>query len=267
MNDLETRYPQLLMSVLDQASLQSSQNKTTSSIHSNLDLATVMHASQLLSGEVQMESLLESLMDVVMTSACAEKVVLLLMEESQWKIVAETTARHKTTVQETPLADYRDIPQVIVNYVIRSGEILVLQDGTKETSFINDPYMRNQQPRSVLCAPIHNQGKMVGILYLENNLVTGAFTSDRMEILNIITTQAAISLQNAALYNGLEQKVEARTLQIQETNDNLIATLSALKQTQTQLIQTEKMSSLGQMVAGFAHEIIIPSTLFMMSWD
>jgi predicted ATPase/signal transduction histidine kinase len=258
MNDLEIRYPQLLMSVLDQASLQSSQNKTTSSIHSNLDLATVMHASQLLSGEVQMESLLESLMDVVMTSACAEKVVLLLTEESQWKIVAETTARHKTTVQETPLADYKDIPQVIVNYVIRSGEILVLQDGTKETSFINDPYMRNQQPRSVLCAPIHNQGKMVGILYLENNLVTGAFTSDRMEILNIITTQAAISLQNAALYDRLEQKVEARTIQIQETNDNLIATLSELKQTQTQLIQTEKMSSLGQMVAGFAHEINNP---------
>lgn len=145
-----------------------------------------------------------------------------------------------------------------MNYVIHSGEILVLQDGTKETSFINDPYMRNQQPRSILCAPIHNQGKMVGILYLENNLVTGAFTSDRMEVLNIITTQAAISLQNAELYDQLEQKVKARTLQIQETNENLLETLSELKQTQTQLIQTEKMSSLGQMVAGFAHEINNP---------
>jgi predicted ATPase/signal transduction histidine kinase len=259
MNDLETRYPQLLMPVLDQtSSYASSQDRSTSSFHSNLDLAAVVQASQLLSGEVQMERLLESLMDVVMTSAGAEKVILLLTEEKQWKIVAETIALHKTIVQSTPLVDYHSIPKVIINYVIHAAETLVLQDGTKETSFINDPYMQNQQPRSVLCAPIHNQGKMVGILYLENNLVTGAFTSDRMEILNIITTQAAISLQNAALYNGLEQKVEARTLQIQETNDNLIATLSALKQTQTQLIQTEKMSSLGQMVAGFAHEINNP---------
>ncbi len=258
LTDLETRYPQLLMPVLDQDSSHSSGNKTTSSLHSNLDLATVLQASQLLSGEVQMERLLESLMDVVMTSACAEKVVLLLTEEMQWKIVAETTARHNTLVQATPLADYTAIPKVIVNYVIHSGEILVLEDGTKETSFINDPYMRTQQPISVLCAPIHNQGKIVGILYLENNLVTGAFTSDRMEILNIITTQAAISLQNAELYDRLEQKVEARTIQIQETNKNLLETLSELKHTQTQLIQTEKMSSLGQMVAGFAHEINNP---------
>ncbi len=259
LRDLETHYPQLLVPVLDQELIHSpSHNKTTSSLHSTLDLATVMQASQLLSGEVKMDRLLESLMDVVMTSACAEKVVLLLNEEHQWRIVAETTARQKTVVQGTPLTDYTNLPNVVVNYVIHSGEILVLQDGSKETSFLKDPYMRSQQPRSVLCAPIHNQGKMVGILYLENNLVTGAFTSDRMEVLNIITTQAAISLQNAALYDHLEQKVAARTIQIQETNDDLLETLLELKQTQTQLIQTEKMSSLGQMVAGFAHEINNP---------
>lgn len=111
LTDLETRYPQLLMPVLDQKLSHSApRNQTTSSLHPNLDLATVMQASQLLSGEVKMERLIESLMDVVMTSACAEKVVLLLTEEKQWKIVAETTARHQTTVQAMPLEDYTALP-------------------------------------------------------------------------------------------------------------------------------------------------------------
>jgi signal transduction histidine kinase/tetratricopeptide (TPR) repeat protein len=261
---LERLYPQLLRPILHQETLNSrdgsslSYTTSTSNFHSNLDLATVMEASQLLSGEIQMDSLLESLMDVVITSAGAEKAVLILAEEDHWQVVAETIARHQTVVRSIPLIECNTLPKAIINYVIHTSETLVLEDATQETSFINDPYICAHKPRSILCAPIQYQGKMIGILYLENNLVTGAFTSDRLKILNIITTQAAISLQNAQLYDRLEQKVEERTLQIQQTNQSLMDTLSALKQTQTQLIQTEKMSSLGQMVAGFAHEINNP---------
>ncbi len=264
MQHLERLYPQLLMPILHQEMLNShdggsfGHTTNTSNLHLNLDLATVMEASQLLSGEIQMDSLLESLMDVVITSAGAEKAVLILAEEEHWQVVAETLARHQTVVRSIPLSECNALPKVIVNYVIHTSETLVLEDATQETSFINDPYLGAHKPRSILCAPIQYQGKMIGILYLENNLVTGSFTSDRLKILNIITTQAAISLQNAQLYDRLEQKVEERTLQIQQTNQSLMDTLSALKQTQTQLIQTEKMSSLGQMVAGFAHEINNP---------
>lgn len=265
---LERLYPQLLRPILHQEILNSrdgsslsyttSYTTSTSNFHSNLDLATVMEASQLLSGEIQMDSLLESLMDVVITSAGAEKAVLILAEEEHWQVVAETTTRHQTVVRSIPLIECNILPKVIVNYVIHTSETLVLEDATQETSFINDPYIGTHKPRSILCAPIQYQGKMIGILYLENNLMTGAFTSDRLKILNIITTQAAISIQNAQLYDRLEQKVDERTLQIQQTNQSLMDTLSELKQTQTQLIQTEKMSSLGQMVAGFAHEINNP---------
>ncbi|MEH2402087.1 sensor histidine kinase [Nostoc sp.] len=109
-----------------------------------------------------------------------------------------------------------------------------------------------------MCTSIVNQGKLIGLLYLENNLIVGVFTSDRIRILKILFSQAAISLENARLYANLEDKIEERTKELNEKNVRLKQTLHELKLTQSQLIQTEKMSSLGQMIAGIAHEINNP---------
>ncbi|MGK5093252.1 GAF domain-containing protein [Deltaproteobacteria bacterium TL4] len=128
---------------------------------------------------------------------------------------------------------------------------MLLNDAAQKNQFGADPYWVEHHPKSILCAPILHQGKLVGIGYLENNLTPGAFTPDRLEVLRLLSSQAAISLENALLYSNLEQRVEERTLELSQA-------LEYLKTTQNQLVESEKMASLGGLVAGVAHEINTP---------
>jgi signal transduction histidine kinase/CheY-like chemotaxis protein len=108
-----------------------------------------------------------------------------------------------------------EIPASIINYVAHTQEILLVDDATDETNFASDAYIIQRQPKSVLCIPILNQGKLIGILYLENNLTVKAFIPDRVEILKLLSSQAAISIENARIYNKLEQKVKERTAELE----------------------------------------------------
>jgi signal transduction histidine kinase len=157
------------------------------------------------------------------------------------------------TSGETPL-----LANAIANYVIRTQESVVLNNATQEGQFTRDPYIASTQPKSILCTPLVHQGKLTGILYLENNLIEGAFTTDRLEVLKLLSAQIAISIENAQLYNNLQEFNQNLEQLVKERTQELSNTLDALKATQSKLVESEKMASLGGLVAGIAHEINTP---------
>jgi predicted ATPase/signal transduction histidine kinase len=270
-NQLEAKYPQLLTPILQQFHGQNSLHQVTETIISSsnktshvLDLETAIKASQAVSEEIELDALLSQLMHIVLENAGADKATLILNDSGTWEIVSQCD-RNQCHLLTVPLNQTDTLPKSIIYTVIRTQKPEIINNLKQEQRFVADPYLLQQPPKSLCCTPIHNQGQLIGILYLENHLTPEAFTPERITILNFLTSQAAISIENARLYgrledysHNLEVKVEQRTQQLQEKNQHLQQTLEELQQTQTQLIQSEKMAALGQLVAGIAHEINTP---------
>ncbi|MEH2291942.1 AAA family ATPase [Nostoc sp.] len=199
---LEESYPQLLPQQLVS-------NGTFFSTGEHLDFLSVVKASQTISSEIVLSRLLKTLMQIVIEQAGAEIGYLLLEHEQNMVIEVEA----KVNPQAEKLNVYRPIlegeisqviPQSMLNYVQRTQETVILQNATEQNLFSQDEYVIQKQPKSVLCLPIARQSKLLGILYLENNLISSAFTQEKLSVLEILTVQIAISLENAHLYQGLE---------------------------------------------------------------
>jgi PAS domain S-box-containing protein len=215
---LQTQYPQLLAkwsTATNQSHTRMITNATLSTSTTgsqSLDLNSIIKASQTLSGEIILQRLLEKMMHIVIENAGAEQGFLLLPKQNQWLIEAEGRVGKADVVvlQSIPIDDNRWVSSALIYYVVRTQQPLVLNAATKSGYFTRDPHIIQSQVKSVLGMPLLNQGKLVGILYLENNLVEGAFTTNRIEILNFLSSQLAISIQNAKLY--AEVRENERTL-------------------------------------------------------
>ncbi len=200
--NLESRYPHLLpMSHADQIFDTSSEK---------LDLVTIMKAAQTISSEIVLEDLLVSLMRIVIENAGAQHGYLLLEKKGELVIEAEGSIDcAEATVLQSIHPDQGLLPRSIINYVKRTGKSVVLGDVAKDNRFADDPFIQGAGPMAVLCIPLMKRKQFVGCLYLENNLSENPFTTGRINILEMLSSQAAIAIENATLFHEVKQSEKA----------------------------------------------------------
>ena len=194
----------------------------TATIHTpveHLDLATVIKVSEAVSGEIVLEKLIDTLMRTAIEHAGAERGLLILLRgEEHWIEAEATTASNQAKVDLQHLkVTAADLPESVFRYALRTKEPVLLHDASGQSQFSTDEYLREHHAKSVLCLPIVKQTRLLGMLYLENNLTPHAFTPARMAVLKLLASEAAISMENARLYRDLAER-EARIRRLVDAN-------------------------------------------------
>ncbi|MEH2028106.1 MAG: AAA family ATPase [Nostoc sp.] len=224
-DDLEQRYPNLLRPILQSAevsvgawntlmtispltapvSFNSHKSSNNTTINQALDFVAILKASQALSSTIELDQLLHQLTQIILQNSGGDRCALILPDETvEWQVRAIATPNN-TQLYTEPLANNPNLPVKLIKYVKNTQEIVVINELKTDLPVIDD-YLIERQPKSLLCLPLLNQGQLIGILYLKNHFTIGAFTRDRVEVLNFLCTQAAISLKNAQLYQQEQRK-------------------------------------------------------------
>ncbi|MBU1171491.1 MAG: AAA family ATPase [Proteobacteria bacterium] len=222
---------------------RTSTDKLTSS--EALDMSTILKASRTMSREIVLSRLLEKIMRIIMENAGAQKGCVILEEKKHLYVEAEGEVGRDDIhiLKSIPVETYENIPRSIINYVARTKKILILDDAYKNGEFTDDAYVVKNKTKSIVCSAIMNQGKLSAIVYMENNLSAGAFQQDRLELLTALASQAAISINNARLYENLEEKVKERTEElnitlkkVENANDHIMESIRYSRLIQNSLL-------------------------------
>jgi len=208
MRDLEEKYALLIVETSIDDSTAGRLLPKTGTL--NLDLSTMMKTSQAISSEIVLDKLLKTFMKIVIENVGAQAGSLVLQSDGRLLVKAHCAVDRDEVLIESflPVAEADYLSDAIVAYVAKTGKHLVLDDAAQEGLFTNDSYVKSRRPRSILCAPILHKSELIGALYLENNLISKAFTPERLEVLRVLSSQIAISLENARLYGDLKEAEE-----------------------------------------------------------
>jgi class 3 adenylate cyclase len=227
---LEEEFPELLAeykSSLERAYASTTKKpatlrdlSATARVDHELDMATLMKACEAISGEVVLGAMLQQLLNILIENAGAQRGVFLLYRDGQLSIDAEssTDSENQTTLFSLPLDSLTEdshLPLGIINYVLRKGDTIILDDVMQDAEYVSEYYLQQRSPKSILCQPVFFRGDIIGIVYLENCLVTAAFTQERVRFLTLLSGQIAISINNARLVENLEAEVRKRTSEIE----------------------------------------------------
>ncbi|MBF0101714.1 MAG: AAA family ATPase [Desulfobacterales bacterium] len=220
---LEENYPKLIKKDAKESVAESV--SSTGTVSDALDLATIMKSTRAISSEFAVKKLLTEMMKISIECAGAQKIIFILEKDGKWFIEAKGSVESSEVEMAGVLLDETDdnvkllIPLSVTNFVLRTKDYVNLDDAAVEGDFINDPYIIENKPRSILCTPLIYKENMIGISYLENRLVSGAFTEQRREVLTLLNAQSAISIENARMYNLIQEKEEKYRTIIENIED------------------------------------------------
>ena len=213
---------------------------------SNIDLHAILLAAQTLSEEIEINSLIKKMMQIVMVNSGATKAIFL--EYGNGNLVVETGCVAETDsdrqgvnfIQFINCINEKLFPWSLIEYTIKQQELTLSDHPLEDSAFSQDLYIQREKPKSVVCIPLNRKGNVIGVIYLENKIFSGAFTSKQIEVIKMISAQIAISLENARLYSDLEEKVRERTAELKDTVIKLKSEINERKNAEKALYENEE---------------------------